>query len=52
MTLSGGEKLLYQTDLKSKMESNSKPQGGLRNEGSSLVLAAKGSAGKTIGRLS
>jgi hypothetical protein len=51
MTLSGG-KLFHQTDLKSKMESNSKPQGGLRNEGSLLVLAAKGLAGKTIEPLS
>lgn len=41
-------KQFYKTDLKCKMDSNSMPSGGLRNEGNLLVLAGKGLAGKTI----
>lgn len=45
---SRGIKQFYRTDLKCKMDSNSKPWGGLRNEGSLLVLAGRRLAGKTV----
>ena len=46
--LFSGDKTVLQDWPQCRMDSNSKPWGGLRNEGSLLVLAGEGLAGKTV----